>query len=281
MSKERSEVTELVESNRWSELDAMSPAKTGALKETPSMFDDFHGTVVGIDQRTGEDEEDSRFYRQCIFQLQIDGTDTLVEERWNLPTDPKTGEPLTDNGGLVRPNKTSKAGRQEVLYDTIGVPWDGSIANIMGIHGHWVRKGIRRTRADIEKERADRQAALDRGERPVRRPREEFPYGRYLVSWDYYDNDVRRTAGLAPITFKGVPEDTAPTKGLSGEDLDTAIVSIVNGRTFLEALEEARNNHPELVRHFQGRGVVERLVAEGKLDRDAEKGKQTRYLAAK
>lgn len=255
--------------NKWDMLSVLSPAKTGALQEQKSLFDDFTGTVVDIDHRVGESEEDGRFYGQAVFKIQIDGSDLEVEERWNMPTDDKTGEPSrNEDGELQRPSARSKWGRFEGLMATLEVPWAGDVSNLLGIHGHWIRKGSKKTRADIEKEQEDRKAMIARGEKPPKRDQNEFPFGRYLVSWDFYDNDVRRSVGLQPITATSESGGKAEVGTEKVADPDSELVSLADGETFLNLLSKIRESRKEMTPYAK-REELERLVSIGRLTKES------------
>lgn len=249
----------------FNDFDVLSPAVSGKLAETPSAFDDFWGVVTGFTAKVGEDEEDgkTRFYRQMTMNIRLDvpiGDVTEMWETYNLPTDPKTGEPLRkEDGSIVRPNKNSKWGVQEVQFDTsLGVPWEGNVMNIVGLHAHFVRKGTRVTRDDI--------AAGKRA------PRGEPPYGRYIVEWDHYDNGVRQAAGLAAITttFKSVVEEavagntTADTATVSEEDARATVAKLAIGKTFLEQYQVIRKDYPDLAQ-YASRDAINQLVKDGLL----------------
>ena len=258
--------------NKWDMLSVLSPAKTGALKEQTSLFDDFSGTVIDIDHRVGESEEDGHFYGQAVFKVLIDNTDLEVEERWNMPTDDKTGQPARDaDGELIRPGATSKWGRFEGLMATLEIPWAGDVSNLMGIHGHWLRKGTKRTRDDIAKEQADRKAMIEAGEKPPKRDRNEFPYGRYLVSWDYYNNEVRKSSGLAPITGTSSSGGHIEASTVTIEDPDGELVQLADGRKFLDLLAYIRENRKEMMGYAK-REELERLVEAGRLTKESTKG---------
>src|SRR3990167_122829 len=260
-----------VTTNKWDMLSVLSQAKTGALKESASLFDDFTGTVIDIDHRVGESEEDGHFYGQAVFKVLIDNTDLEVEERWNMPTDEKTGEAARDaDGELVRPGATSKWGRFEGLMSTLAIPWAGDVANLMGIHGHWIRKGTKRTRDDITKEQEDRKAMIERGEKPPRRDRNEFPYGRYLVSWDFYNNEVRKSVGLTPITSTSESGGKVESGG-TVDDPDSELVQLADGRKFLDMLAFIREDRKDMM-PFAKRETLERLVEGGRLTKEATKG---------
>src|SRR3990167_2205442 len=230
--------------NKWERLAVLSPAVSGELVAQTSLFDDCWGTVVDIDIALGEDEVEKRFYNQQIITVRIDNTDLEFTERASVPTDPETGElAKNEDGSYKRPARSSKIGVQETLYNNLGVPWEGSIANIMGIHSHWLRKGVRKTRDDIEAEKE----ARARGEKVVR-DRNEVPYGRYLVEWDYYDNDVRKAQGLPPILVTA--EKVGVVKAGSDKQLDqissVKIEDLVDGKTFMELLKIVRTQYPDM-----------------------------------
>ena len=264
--------------NKYSELDVLSPAVSGKLQENPSAFDDFWGVVVGFTAKVGEDEAEKRFFRQMVMNIRLDVPigDTLdMWESYNLPTDPATGEPLVHADGTVaRPNATSKWGVQEVQFDTaLGVPWEGRAENLIGLHAHFVRKGTRMTREDITAKK--------------RAPKGEPPYGRYVVEWDHYDNGVRGQAGLEAITttFKNVQESavtpppaadgsssTTPGAPLTEDGARRSVAAMAIGKNFLEQYSEIRKNRPELGK-FATRDAINSLVADGLLVEEEVDGK--------
>ena len=250
--------------NKYGYLDVVSPASGGKLIENPSAFDDFWGTIIDLEVRMGEDDVDKRFYRQLVAKIRLDvalGATSEMEERYNLPTDDKTGEAKVDEHGVpVRPNITSKWGVQEVQFDTsLGVPWQGRGENLLGLHAHFVRKGTRLTRDDINAKK--------------RSPRGEPPYGRYIVEWDHYDNDVRQQHGLEAITetFASVQKSSVPASVFTSgavptEALDRSrfVARLAEGKTFLDQYSHIRREHPEIAQHAT-RGAITELVAQGLL----------------
>lgn len=247
--------------DKWARLAVLSPARSGEMPEQKSLFEDFWGVVTDIDIQLKEDEDDKRFYNQQVLTVLIDNTDMSVEERSSLPTDEATGAlKANEDGSLVRPHRNSKAGQQEILYNSLSVPWNGEIANILGIHGHFLRKGVKRTREDIAKEQAARAA----GEKTKRD--NSVPYGRYLVEWDRYDNDVRRRAGLAPIT------EVASAKKVEAAAETPEFVDLADGKTFIEILTEVRTKYPALT-PMAKREEINRMVSEGSLRETTENGK--------
>ena len=265
--------------NKYSELDVLSPAVSGKLQENPSAFDDFWGVITGFEAKVGEDEAEKRFFRQMVMNIRLDtpiGDTADMWESYNLPTDPATGEALVHaDGTFARPNATSKWGVQEVQFDTaLGVPWEGRAENLIGLHAHFVRKGTRMTREDIAAKK--------------RAPKGEPPYGRYVVEWDHYDNDVRRQEGLDAIatTFKAVQEQAASTPVGSGV-VDTAplteasaratVATLAIGKTFLEQYGEVRKDHPGLAK-WATRDAINGLVSDGFLV-EADAGGKTVYAA--
>ena len=247
----------------FNDLDVLSPAVSGKLQENPSAFDDFWGVVTGFDAKIGEDEEEKRFYRQTVMNIRLDtpiGDTVDMWESYNLPTDGKTGEPLMrEDGTPARPNANSKWGVQEVQFDTaLGVPWEGRAENLIGLHAHFVRKGTRITREDIAAKK--------------RAPKGEPPYGRYVVEWDHYDNDVRKQAGLKPITvtFKGVQESAvkatpvAEVAPVSDDDGRAAVARLAIGKNFLEQYSAVRKDYPTLAK-FATRDAINGLIADGLL----------------
>ena len=253
--------------NKYGYLDVVSPASGGKLIENPSAFDDFWGTVIDLEVRMGEDDVDKRFYRQLVAKIRLDvplGATSEMEERYNLPTDDKTGEAKVDeHGAPVRPNVTSKWGVQEVQFDTsLGVPWQGRGENLLGLHAHFVRKGTRVTRDDINAGK--------------RAPRGEPPYGRYIVEWDHYDNDVRQQHGLEAITetFANVQKSSAKVPVASSNSVSASILESVDlarivarlaeGKTFLDQYSQIRRERPDLAQHAT-RGAIAELVTQGLL----------------
>lgn len=249
-------------SDKWARLAVLSPARTGAMPEQKSLFDDCWGTVVDIDIQMREDEDEMRFYNQQVLTVLVDNTDISFPERGNLPTNEATGELKVDEEGkLVRAHRNSKVGQQEVLYNSLSVPWEGEISNILGIHGHFVRKGTKRTREDIAREQAARAA----GEKTKRS--NEPPYGRYLVEWDRYDNDVRKRAGLPAITATA---SSIKVEAVQGDV--PAIEELAEGRSFIELLTEVRTKYPSLT-PMTKREEMNRLVSDGVLRESIEDGK--------
>ena len=246
--------------SKWERMAVLSPARSGELQEQKSMFDDCWGTVVDLDIRMEEDQEDGTFYNQLFTTVKIDNTDLTFDERTSLPTNKETGELLRDeNGALVRPNKNSKYGQQEILFNSLGIPWEGLIENIMGLHGHWLRKGVRKTREDIAAEKA----ARDRGEK-VKRDWSQVPYGRYLIEWDKYDNEIRRLAGLPAITVSAASLQRAveEVQGPSG-----TIEDVADGLSFIQLINKVRSSHKGLQPQAT-RDNLSRLVTEGILRLD-------------
>ena len=242
------------------DIDVLSPAKTGALVVTPSKYEDFWGVITGFTSAGAEvDEESGSFYRQIHMTITMDEGGDEIDERYSLPTDEKTGElKLNEDGKPLRPNATSKWGRQEGLFATLGVPWEGDTANLIGLHAHFVRKGVRITRADI--------AAGKRS------PRGEFPYGRYIVEWRDYNNQIRQAKGLAPITATydeikaaAVAMDTPATPApASLEEGLEAAATLAVGKNYLDALTTIRRDHKNLADFFT-RETVMKMVADGLL----------------
>lgn len=246
-----------------SALVVMSPAVSGKLVTNPSAFDDYWGTVLGFGFRLGEDTDDKRFYRQMVMDVRLDdpiGDATEVRESYNLPTDPKTGGPLlNENGEPARPNANSKWGVQESQFDTsLGIPWEGEVRNVIGLHAHFTVKGTRLSRDDIAKGK--------------RAPRGEPPYGRYIVEWDHYDNDVRARAKLAPITttFKNVQESaiapTAPdgSATLASTDPRLEVAKLAHGKMWIEVFSLIRREHPHLAQ-YADRDAFASMVKDGLL----------------
>ena len=257
----------------FNDLDILSPAVTGDLHETPSAFDNFWGVVTGFESRVGQDETsaEKRFFRQLVMTIRLDtpiGDTVDMWESYNLPTDPKTGEPLIDpkTGRPARPNASSKWGVQETQLNTsLGVPWEGMAQNLIGLHARFERKGTRMTAADIAAKK--------------RAPRGEPPYGRYIVEWDHYDNDVRRAAGLAAITTTfsqvqaGAEKPAAPeVKAVNEGEARMFIAKGAIGKNFLEQYAEVRANMPELAK-FATRDAINQLVADGVLVEEDTGGK--------
>ena len=256
--------------NKYSDLDVLSPAVSGKLQENPSAFDDFWGVVTGFEAKVGEDDAEKRFFRQMVMNIKLDtpiGDTVDMWESYNLPTDPKTGDPLVNEatGEIARPNASSKWGVQEVQFDTsLGVPWEGRAENLIGLHAHFVRKGTRITREDIAAKK--------------RAPKGEPPYGRYIVEWDHYDNDVRKQAGLQAITttFKQVQSSSVePAEKTAGAPVDPQILvaKLAVGKGFLDQYSGIRKDHPELGQ-YATRDAINNLVKTGLLvEVDGEDGK--------
>ena len=241
------------------DIDVLSPAKTGALVVTPSKYEDFWGVVTGLTSGGVEvDDESGRFYRQAHLNITMDEGGDEIDERYPLPTDEKTGDPkVGEDGKPVRPNATSKWGRQEGLFGTLGIPWEGDTSNLVGLHAHFVRKGVRVTREDI--------AAGKRS------PRGDFPYGRYIVEWKDYNNQIRTVQGLDPIndTYEsikaaavGVDRGTAAPVD-AGEGL-VAAAKLAVGHNYLDALTLIRRDHKALAEFFT-RDTVVQMITDGLL----------------
>ena len=242
--------------NNWDQLDVLEAGKTGELKENPSIFNDFWGTLINTEFAMNEDEESGRFYRQAVDTIKIDDMDLEVTEKYNLPTDPKTGEALrNEDGSTARPNKNSKWGVQEGLYAAMQLPWEQTVAGRIGIHGHWIAKGTRLTRADI--------AAGKKS------PKGEPVYGRYMVEWDRYNNDIRKQFELPAKTEtkESLSVPVAVEEVALPSDPEAAVVMVANGKTYLEFLKEVRAKHPSLA-DVSSREHLERLVEKGMLQKE-------------
>jgi hypothetical protein len=259
-------------------LDVLSPSKTGELTKQVSLYDDFVGTLVDIEPGVYENEETGRITQIISFKWEFDepnaqGEKIEVDQRYFLPTDEKTGELLIDEatGQVKRPATNSVWGRQEAQFPTMGIPWEGNVMNLLGIHARVQRKGERVTRDQINAERA----AKARGEKVARRPQSDYPYGYYIVSWDFYNNQVRTSKGLEPIlatyaqvaeSAKGPESSGAP---ISEDQAKVQVAKIAIGKDFLSTLSEVRANHKDLMK-FATRDAIAELVEEGMLQENQD-----------
>jgi len=255
----------------------------------PSAFDDFWATITDMAHVTGEDEERHEFYRQIEFTLRFDspiGDVADTPERFNMPTDRKTGGSLVDETGKpVLPSETGKWGRFYAVLDTLGVPWEHKPSRLLGLHAHFQRKGTRVTREDIA---AGKRAA-----------RGELPYGRYVVEWDGYDNAFRQSRGLSSITetaaattppasnpasdiAPGVVHvgtvQEAPVLTASSEDpLEVQAAILAAGKDFFKVLGAIRTSHKHLA-PYANKGALDKLVDDGLLAKETVDGKEVYKL---
>ena len=242
---------------------------------SPSAFDDFWATITDMAHATGEDEERHEFYRQIELTLLFDapiGDVADTPERFNMPTDRKTGgQQVDDEGKPILPSETSKWGRFYAVLDTLGVPWEHKPSRLIGLHAHFQRKGTRVTREDV--------AAGKRA------PRGELPYGRYVVEWDGYDNALRQSRGLSPITEtarKPVEVGHSVEAALTTLDAqapaateppEVQVAMLADGKDFFKVLGAIRTSHKHLAA-FANKGALDKLVDDGLLAKQVVDGKE-------
>ena len=217
--------------NLIDELAAFGPA-AGELGVPVNPYNDFWGVITGFSVtdaeqtkfKDGKKTDEKWILRVMRMEILMDDG-RVHNEDFTLPYDKTTGVILTNaDGSIKRPDRNSKWGRFESILVGSGLDY-GHPNDLIGLHAHFLARSV-----------------WGEGRNPIE------VKGRYIVEYDGYNNDHRKSLGLSKretekcvVTFPEPPVVTATTEADKAKKERTAL-ALMPGRTRVEILTALTKN---------------------------------------